>query len=926
LLVATDASGVAGVSVLLGNGNGTFQDAITYEANGYYAFSLAVGDINRDGKPDLVVASLCADSPCYTDGELSVLLGNGDGTFQNAVAYDTGGYYASSVAITDVNGDGTLDLVVANSNSIEVLLGNGDGTFQALKTYASGGSSIAIEDVNRDGKADLLVTTDATGSAGVSVLLGNGNGTFQAPLSYSSGDGVSPIPSVIVGDVNGDGKRDLVVVNECDSFKGCDTGIVDVLLGNGDGTFQTKVSYSSGGIYAESAALADVNGDGKLDLVVANVCADSTCAGGPTVGLLLGNGDGTFQAAVTYNSGGSGASFLVVADVNGDGKLDLLVPGGDGMDLDVLLGNGDGTFQAAQGSGPGGSEPSSVWVADFNSDGKLDAVVANSCTSSGTCQNGTVDVLRGNGDGTFHATVTYGSGGFGVDYVVAADMNGDGKTDLVVSNECVSSSNCENGSVSVLLGNGDGTFQPAVSMPTPGQTPGVLAVADFNGDGKLDVASGSGDVLLLGNGDGTFEVPESLGVVGFGIAVGDFNRDGRPDLAVASNLDRVMILQNALNFHTSTTTGLTSSPNSSGYQQPVTFVATITSQSAGQASGTITFKDGSTTLGSFAVSDNSASFVTSSLMIGAHSIRAIYSGDANFTGSTSTPLTQIVTKAITTTALVSSVNPSTYGRPVSFTALVSSSVGLPTGKVEILNGTTVLATLTLASGSAKYTTSKLFPGSNTVTAVYLGDSKNNGSSSSPVNQFVLDVTTTTLTSLPNPAVYGQTVIFTATVNSSIGTPPDGEQVIFKQGATALGTGTLSGGEATLSVSTLAVGTKPIIGVYGGDSNLTGSMSKVLRQVVNKATSTTTLLSSVNPSAAGQSVAFTATVIPQVSGLVTGRVTFYDGATQLKSVPLVAGTATFTTTKLSAGTHNVMAIYGGSADFTRSSDSVTETVN
>lgn len=282
--------------------------------------------------------------------------------------------------------------------------------------------------------------------------------------------------------------------------------------------------------------------------------------------------------------------------------------------------------------------------------------------------------------------------------------------------------------------------------------------------------------------------------------------------------------------------------------------------------------------------------------------------------------------ATTTTTLVSSVNPSVQGKPVTFTAVVSSPTGTPTGKVQFLNGSTVLATATLTSGSAQYTTSKLPPGANSITAIYLGDSNNNGSTSPPVNQFVLAATTTTLTSSPNPSAYGQAVVFTAKVNSSMGAPPDGETVIFKQGATVLGTGTLNRGSTSVTTSTLKVGTKLVKAVYGGDSNFYFSISKAVSQVVSKATTTTTLASSQNPSKLGQSVTFTVTVTPQFSGTPTGKVAFYDGTTLLKSVALSGAAAKFTISTLASGTHTITATYNGSTSFVGSSASLTQIVN
>jgi hypothetical protein len=345
------------------------------------------------------------------------------------------------------------------------------------------------------------------------------------------------------------------------------------------------------------------------------------------------------------------------------------------------------------------------------------------------------------------------------------------------------------------------------------------------------------------------------------------------------------------------------------------------------AGKSLTFQDRSTTLGSAAVSGNAASLTASGLAVGTHSITSVYSGDSNFTGSTSNQFMQVVTKATTTTTLLSSIIPSVSGKPVTFSAVVSSPAGAPTGRVEFLNGTTLLATVTLTSGSATYTTSKLPVGSNSISALYLGDSNNNGSTSAPVDQFLLAAaTTTTLTSSPNPSTYGQSVIYTATVTSIIGAPPDGENVTFKQGSIVLGAGTLSNGMATLSYSGLGVGTKAVTAVFSGDANFAASTSKSLSQVIAKATSTTTLVSSQNPFNFGQSVTLTVTVASQYSGTPTGSVTFRDGTTPLKTVALSGGSASYSTSKLARGTHTITVTYNGSTNFSTSSGALTQTVN
>jgi hypothetical protein len=365
----------------------------------------------------------------------------------------------------------------------------------------------------------------------------------------------------------------------------------------------------------------------------------------------------------------------------------------------------------------------------------------------------------------------------------------------------------------------------------------------------------------------------------------------------------------------STTTTVASSLPSSTYGQSVTFTASV---SPSGTTGTVQFFDGANSLGTAALIGGSASLTTSALIVGTHSITASYSGDANFSGSTSSSLSQTVNAVSTATALTSSLDPSVFGQQVTLTATVSPTSG-PTGTVQFFDGVNSLGTAAINGGTASVTTSALAVGTHFITASYSGDGTYSGSTSSSLTQTVYVGTvntTTTLTSSLNPSAYGQQVMFTATISPSSGATGT---VTFMDGASTLGASALNAsGVATLSTSSLAVGTHSITAQYSGDGSHSSSASSPLSQIVSKAGTTTTLSSSSNPSKSGSPVTFTATVS---ASSASGSVQFFDGSTSLGTVPLTSGMASLTTSTLGGGKHSITAVYSGDANFAGSTSAV-----
>ena len=510
----TALNGVNAIVILRGNGDGSLKGPVSSYATGLEPTAIVTADFNSDGNPDLAVVNGAGNT-------VSIFLGRPDGSFAGRVDLPVT-FAPNRVTVGDLNGDHKMDLIVSAGTSepgggaVSVLLGKGDGTFLPYVQYITGNNPISIvtADFNGDGYPDVAFTNGDVDR--VSVLLGKGDGTFLAATKVSTGS----LPIAVAGaDVNGDGWPDLIVANSGDNT-------ISVFLNNGAGGFALAHTYAVGR-ESKGVAVGDLNGDHKPDLVVTN-------SGDNTISILLGNGDGSFTLAHTYSVGVAPYG-VAVSDLNGDHTPDVVVANTGDDTISVLLGNGDGTLQP-QTTYVTGAGPSSVAIADLNGDGMPDLAVANSETPIKIGNPGLVSVFLNKGNGAFGNKTDYAAG-YNPQSVVAVDLNGDGKPDLALATNLDTS-----GFVAVLIGNGDGTFQPQTTYQE-GFAIYSLAAGDFNCDGLADLAVTSSQdstvFIMAGDGHGGFHLQGTYGT-GEGpvsVAVGDFipkTQFGGPDLVVAN--------------------------------------------------------------------------------------------------------------------------------------------------------------------------------------------------------------------------------------------------------------------------------------------------------------------------------------------------------------------------------------------------------
>jgi hypothetical protein len=467
------------------------------------------------------------------------------------------------------------------------------------------------------------------------------------------------------------------------------------------------------------------------------------------------------------------------------------------------------------------------------------------------------------------------------------------------------------------------TFTATVSPVAPGAGTPTGTVTFMDGGNPI----GTG---ILGSGVATFTT--SALTVGTHTITTSYTGDGNFNGSTGSLTGNPQAVNKA-----DSATAIVSTHNPSVFGQSVTFTATVSAVApgAGTPTGTVIFKDGVNSIGTGILSGGVATFTTSALTLGNHTITTSYTGAGNFNGSTGslTGNPQVVNKADSATALVSTHNPSAFGQSVTFTATVSAvapGAGIPTGTITFLDGVNSIGTGTLIGGVATLTTSALAVGNHTITTSYTGDGNFNGSAGSLTgNPQVVNKadTATAVTSTHNPSVFGQSVTFTATISAvppGAGTPTG--TVTFLDGVNSIGTGTLIGGVATLTTPALAVGSHTITTSYTGDGSFNGSTGSLTGnpQVVNRADTTTTVNSNHNASVFGQSVTFTATVsaVAPGAGTPTGTVTFLDGLNSIGTGTLSGGAATFTTSALAVGNHTITTSYTGDGSFNGSTGSLT----
>ena len=798
--------------------------------------AMAAGDFNGDGIQDLAVANSGSNS-------LTILLGNGDGTFNTSAPTLPTGSQPGGIIAADFNADGKLDLAVANAgnNSITILLGNGDGTFTPSQLSPQTGSypkTMVVGDFNGDGRPDLAVANQSSNS--LTILLGTGDGSFTVLTSTLQ----APAQSLAIGDFNGDGVQDLAVVSSS-------AGTLSILLGNGDGTF-SRLSSAAVGSYPQAVAVGDFNGDGFQDLVVANYYSATST-------ILLGKGDGTFTTSTSSPATGTYAGSVVVADLNGDGIEDLTVPNYYGGTITTLFGKGDGTFTT--GLTLTQSYPQALVSADFNGDGVQDLAVTS---GSGNTISLVPMKLTQTAIASATAISPVGAGSHAVDASYAGDTSyrpsvstttqltaQPGVPTVTVAPSATSIDTVQALTVTVALSGGTGNPVPtgAVTLASGSYTSGSTTLN--GGSASILVPAG---VLSPGTDNLTASfVPDASGSSNYRSA------SGSTSITVTTTTPTVTVTPSASSV--STTQSLTVTVNvNGGSGSPV-------------STGSVTLTAGAYSSVAVSLSNGSASIVipAGSLTIGTSVITVSYKPDtaassiySNATGSASVT----VGKGAPAITLSPSVAAISVTQSLTVTASVSAGIATPTGTVT-LSSRSFNTQQTLTAGSAVFNVAAgaLPVGTNTLTATYTPDA-------SSASQYSTATQTATVT--VSLALGTGSVSLTVTPSALTITDLQTDSVMISVSG--------SGGQPTGAVSLSS-------GAYNAQSSLSGGAASLTIPAgsLTAGSNTITVAYSGDPNYAAKTTTTTITVSPVVAAAAS-------------PAPISAGSSATATINLTAGTY------------------------
>jgi hypothetical protein len=712
------------VFTVTGNGDGTFglqisAPIISGNTTVRHTSGVQILDLNNDGKLDIV-----ADA----NNTLYAALGQTGGTLATAVAsaFDS----SDGTIFADMNGDGILDAITDGSDALGVFLGKGNGTFTApaantqYAAFLNTGPAVAAADLNGDGKLDIAELSSSFFR--VEIYTGNGDGSLHGTPALTLPDDPLPIDNQLLGviNANGDSFSDIFLANYLNNNLALYTG-----LGDGKGGFKYVPAIATSSLPADYYGLenfqADLNGDGKQDLILTGFAGE--------VWTSLSAGDGTFATPVAANMPTLSCplSYGSAGDVNHDGKTDLVIAypgdapcGGSTYTSGyfVMLGKGDGSLQAPIFY-PAGTELYSATLADVNVDGNLDLFL-NDLPNQGTYQ---VTLQLGSGDGTFGASTPVLSNYLVTDFKIA-DINQDGKPDLVATEQQLAGTDFSTSGILLIQGNGDGTFGARSQIAT-GNFFNNLQLADVNGDGIPDVEAAQtsyfdqansyfGFVTMLGLGQGAFGAPHNTLVENgsIGVFTGNFIDDNALDLVVGAPGAIALFLNQG-----GTTAAITASAASINVGDSETLTATFSPTMSGRPAplGTVSFYDGSTLLGAAQLAGGNAAFSMTGLSAGSHNFTASYGGDANFNPNDAsvavtvtvtsvapaftlagTPSTLNLAQGANGTALLTLAANATFSGAVALTcsgAPANSTCGFNVSTVALNPGTTTNATLIIGT-------------------------------------------------------------------------------------------------------------------------------------------------------------------------------------------------------------------------------------